>query len=624
MSQILDIDPALRHQCLCATGAFPGQPIAEALAGREVAVVARITHAGAAVPGLRVVARFGAVVTGRVALGRLLEVRRHPHVVSLKATQIHVPELQRSVAAIRAVPALLERGRAAPPTGRGVIVAVLDWGCDFAHANLRDARGRTRLLAIWDQRPASSPSSPQPYGYGRVIERDEIDRALERDDPYAALDYDPRDADTDGEGTHGTHVLDIAAGSGLAPDAAPGVAPGAALLFVHLRGDDTHPRDNLGDSARLLEAVRWVLDRAGDTPVVINMSLGRTGGPHDGTTLVEQALDAALVEAPGRAIVMSTGNYYGANLHSSGRVRPGEPLLLPFWFPGRLARSTELEVWYSGKDVLAAELVDPAGQPLGRVALGTQAIARRRAAVMAAVYHRRSDPNNGDHHINLFLEPAAPVGQWSLRLHAVRVEVGVYHAWIERDLGPMQARFTPAVATPSSTTNTICNGRRTIVVGAYDAGAAGHPLASFSSAGPTRDGRSKPDLIAPGVAIRAARSVGEEDAVSEALVIKSGTSMAAPHVTGTVALIFEAALPRRLGIDETRALLLGAARPPGAEAAAESVRVGAGRVDAARAVAEAVRSGRTSDKARQGRDGGAGALAWLREQGQLRPGLDVP
>jgi subtilisin family serine protease len=623
MSELLDFDPALRERCFCATGAHPGQPLPEDLAAQEAAVVVRFTHVEATVPGLRVVARFGTVATGRLPLGLLVEARRHPHVASLKASLAYTPELDRSVPAIHAVPAALEHPGRPPATGRGVIVAVLDWGCDFAHANLRDQHGHTRVLAIWDQRPASGPRSPRPYDYGRVIERDEIEAALASDDPYEALGYDPREVDDGNEGTHGTHVLDIAAGSGQAPDATPGVAPGSELLFVHLRGDDTDPQGNLGDSARLLEAVHWVLGRAGDAPVVINMSLGRTGGPHDGTTLVEQALDAALIEKPGRAIVMSTGNYYGANLHASGKLGPGESALLPFWFPGRLMRSTEIEVWYSGRDVLAAELVDPEGRVLARVDLGAQAIARRGSAVLATVYHRRRDPNNGDHQINLFLTPRAPAGQWYLRLWALRVEIGVYHAWIERDFGIMQARFTPAVATRSSTTNTICNGKRTIVVGAYDARMAGQPMAPFSSSGPTRDGRSKPDLIAPGVGIRAARSVGEDDQVSDALVVKSGTSMAAPHVTGTVALMFEAALPRRLGIDETRALLLDAAQPLPAEAA-ESIRVGAGRVDAARAVAASSRLGRMAETEQRRSGGAAGALEWLRELGRLAPVAELP
>jgi subtilisin family serine protease len=60
----------------------------------------------------------------------------------------------------------------------------------------------------------------------------------------------------------------------------------------------------------------------------------------------------------------------------------------------------------------------------------------------------------------------------------------------------------------------------------------GNGLATFSSKGPTANGRRKPELVAPGVRIFSA-GIDSDDAYR----IKSGTSMAAPHATGAIALM---------------------------------------------------------------------------------------
>ena len=65
----------------------------------------------------------------------------------------------------------------------------------------------------------------------------------------------------------------------------------------------------------------------------------------------------------------------------------------------------------------------------------------------------------------------------------------------------------------------------------------------FSSKGPTGDGRAKPDLVAPGERIlsaatgkmRAAAGAPVAPATSVDYVEDSGTSMAAPHVSGVIA-----------------------------------------------------------------------------------------
>src|SRR5262249_8413627 len=147
-------------------------------------------------------------------------------------------------------------------------------------------------------------------------------------DPYRTLDYHPAVSDT-GIGAHGTHVLSIAAGNGRS-GGPEGVAPEASLLFVHLGVPGWDRAGPLGDSSNLLEAFDFMVEMAGDRPLAINMSLGRHGGPHDGSTLVELAIDWLLTARPGLAIVQSAGNYFGRDVHIAGRLRGDTSVTLPF------------------------------------------------------------------------------------------------------------------------------------------------------------------------------------------------------------------------------------------------------------------------------------------------------
>jgi Subtilase family len=152
-------------------------------------------------------------------------------------------------------------------------------------------------------------------------------------------------------GAHGTHVMDIAGGSGGRGEGMGGVAPEADLVFVHLaRTTDVLGKGNLGDSASLLEALDFVFSVAGDRPCVVNLSVGAHGGSHDGTTLVEQGIDRAVWLQGGRAVVGSIGNYAVSGAHRHGRLRQGEEEALGLRIPVDDPTANELEVWYGWAD----------------------------------------------------------------------------------------------------------------------------------------------------------------------------------------------------------------------------------------------------------------------------------
>ncbi len=581
------MDPALRH-------------LLQTTFDEKIEAVIRLEPGGLAPPDVQIVATFGDIATCRLPRERVDEVWADTDVASLKAPRVFGPDpdpewtgeaFDESTNIDADAPRYsdVRRPKNLPVDGRGVIVAVVDWGFDWHHPNFLDDTGSTRILALWDQ-TAPGPGV-EPYGYGRVFERDEINSALRTPHPFDTLGYHPAHGDPTGRGAHGTHVLDIAAGSGRARNSPQGIAPGADLLLVHLAARGTGGLANLGDSVTLLEALDWIRRRAGEIPFVCNLSVGRHGGPHTGLTLVERGIDWLLTEKPGRCIVQSTGNYYAANVHTAGQLRPGQTRVFHWITDQADVTPNELEIWYSKHDVMRVDVQGPGDLPRLSVPLGQDDRIERDGVELLSVFHRANDPATGDTHVDMFLSRAAPPGMWIVSLIAEDVIDGRYHAWVERDAAcpGCQSRLAPDEASPMSTTGTVCNGFRSVVVGAYSAHDEDRPLARFSSSGPTVDGRIKPDLVAPGVRVLAARSAASDEPVSSGKLTRmSGSSMAAPHVTGAIACVF-AAVQRPLSIQETRTMLLSSAEPLDATASPNDLaRAGSGYLDIERAVQAAL------------------------------------
>ncbi|MEM7053632.1 MAG: S8 family serine peptidase [Pseudomonadota bacterium] len=79
--------------------------------------------------------------------------------------------------------------------------------------------------------------------------------------------------------------------------------------------------------------------------------------------------------------------------------------------------------------------------------------------------------------------------------------------------------------------------KNALTVGASQRGASANNLASFSSQGPTRDRRIKPDVVAQGAGIVSAGSTGNPDNPSCEECVLSGTSMATPTAAGLAGLV---------------------------------------------------------------------------------------
>lgn len=126
------------------------------------------------------------------------------------------------------------------------------------------------------------------------------------------------------------------------------------------------------------------------------------------------------------------------------------------------------------------------------------------------------------------------------------------------------------------------NAERAITVGATHRSAPHtYGVSYFSSKGPTGDGRRKPDLIAPGERITAATAAPAAAPARKATYSDfSGTSFAAPHVSGVVAAFLSVRPEFVSQPEKVKQVLLDSATPLGRERDFE----GAGVVDVMRAL----------------------------------------
>jgi len=562
-TSIPSMDP--RYQYIMAQrNAGGGEPKFSSSSEGEVPVIARVTdlakwkdrtdvQAGIEIPGNQ----NEYIVTGRIPLSRFEAVRKAEFVKSLKvASQVFQPYLKETTKDIGLVIGEKITKAIFDQSGEGVVVGIVDFGCAFAHESFIKPNQKTRIHSIWEQAGPLRPESP--YGYGRLYTREDINNALASADPYAKLGYKPDRSlgNLPPRSAHGTHVMDIAAGNGPVP----GVASKAKIMFVDL---SIEYDKKLSDSVCVIEAVNHIFEQAADRPCVVNLSLGQNGGAHDGKGLVEQALDAMVKQKPNRAVVIAAGNSYADKSHYTGTVTKGKAVDVKWVVQPLDKTDNELEIWYSGKDEFEVEIIYK-GASIARIpvdANGFITVDKNGFPVkLAYVSHRKHDPNNGDNVFQMFQDPKVDPqgGAWILRLHGKDIkDKGVFHAWIERDdSGPSVFETDD----PNYTIGSISTGLHTIVVGSYDAHRPSHPISYFSSAGPTRDGRNKPEISAPGHEVWAADSTSRNQVVK-----KSGTSMAAPAVTGLIARIFgQARIHRRkLSIDETRDIIISNLRKIG-------------------------------------------------------------
>ena len=412
-------------------------------------------------------------------------------------------------------------------TGKGSLVAIIDSGINYTHKDFRNEDGTTRIAYIWDQTIDGNP--PKGFSSGTLYTRDDINKALSNENPFSVVQTN----DTLG---HGTAVAGIACGNGRASNNLyKGIASESDIIVVKL---GEKGRESFARNTEIMRAIKFILDSSIELnmPVAINISFGTNEGSHTGSSLFETYIND-MSNIWKTSIVVATGNEGSTSHHFREIVKTKENIEVEISLDNNLP-SLYIVMFKNFVDIFDVKLIAPNGMETGFI---NNTIKRGEFSLGdATLYFNSGDPVPYTLEQGMFFELIAirnslPSGIWKIVVSGVNVVDGKFDIWLpvtevsSKDTKFLKPNVDTTLTLPSTANNVITVGGYNNLLNA---------MSDFSGRGFTRNNMVKPDLVAPSENVTTTSNNLGYDTFS-------GTSIAAPFVTGACAVLMEWGITNR-------------------------------------------------------------------------------
>jgi minor extracellular serine protease Vpr len=460
--------------------------------------------------------------------------------------------------------------------GDGVIVGIIDIGFDYNHPAFYDEQGNCRIKRVWEQNKQGTP--PAGYNYGNELTNTSTIKAAITD----------RFSDS-----HGTMVAGIAAGTGILSkgNANRGMAPNAELVLVGLYyGEETFLDDENVSAPSFVDAMNYIYKYAEslNKPAVINISWGHHGGAHDGTSLLDKAIEN--LTGVGKILVNAAGNEGKTQLHLFQKLANDtfytynyfnrksfayENNLADFWGSANSDFSVQIRLTDTLQNVVAtSNFINASSNQLtnGVLVNGNDSLTFSFACQAKNInnnkpnifvnYHNSNrakyfvsyafTSNNTDLHAwNCGYEWSKGYGLFLANIPGQPVKQNHLSGDNKFTIGESGANSNASVAVGSYNSNVAWQNYWGNVKSVDDISQK-DTITGFSSHGPTTDNRTKPDITGPGYFVGGPASsltpFNDADITDTFQVngkrfdyiMSAGTSFSAPCVTGAIALMLQA------------------------------------------------------------------------------------